>query len=174
MKGVSEVIAIILILMIVIALAALAYTWFSGIFATLTGTASTSITTTTQQMQVQFRMEGAACIDKTVPPDGDCADDNGLAADDQLQFTIRNTGSARFNPAVTTAYINGNYEGLTAAMAVYGGGAACLATTFDNGCTATFTKSAPLTTTPVCTAAIRTLKVVIATGITDTITINCV
>lgn len=31
MKGISEVIAIILILMIVIALSALAYTWFSGI-----------------------------------------------------------------------------------------------------------------------------------------------
>lgn len=32
MKGVHEVIAIILILMIVIALAMLAYTWFSGIY----------------------------------------------------------------------------------------------------------------------------------------------
>ena len=35
MKGVSEIIAIILILMIVIALAALAYTWFSGIYKAL-------------------------------------------------------------------------------------------------------------------------------------------
>jgi flagellin-like protein len=36
MKGVNEIIAIILILMIVIALAALAYIWFSGIFRQLT------------------------------------------------------------------------------------------------------------------------------------------
>jgi len=59
MKGVSEVIAIILILMIVIALAALAYTWFSGIFATMTGAAGTAVTTTTQAMATQFQLESA-------------------------------------------------------------------------------------------------------------------
>lgn len=36
MKGLNEIIAIILILMIVIALACLAYTWFTGIFKMLT------------------------------------------------------------------------------------------------------------------------------------------
>lgn len=36
MKGINEIIAIILIMLIVIALAALAYMWFSGIFKYLT------------------------------------------------------------------------------------------------------------------------------------------
>ena len=57
MKGVSSVIAIILILMIVIALAALAYTWFSGVFASLTATAAGAVSTTTQQMVTQFTID---------------------------------------------------------------------------------------------------------------------
>jgi flagellin-like protein len=90
MKGISEVIAIILILMIVIALAALAYTWFSGIFASLTGTASTSITQTTQQMQAQFILENA----------------KNNSATPFVTLTIRNTGATDIKRESLTTYVN--------------------------------------------------------------------
>ena len=45
--------------MIVIALSALAYTWFSGIFASMTASAGTAVTTTTNAMQVQYMLESA-------------------------------------------------------------------------------------------------------------------
>jgi type II secretory pathway pseudopilin PulG len=158
--------------MIVIALAALAYTWFSGIFASLTGTASTSITQTTQQMQAQFRIEAAACIDNTAPANGNCANGAPQPTLDQVQFTIRNTGNKRFDPTKTEAYIDGNRE--TFSSITYGGGAACAAGTFDNGCTAKYYKDAPLTTTPICGTTKSTLKITIETGLTDSTSIDCV
>jgi FlaG/FlaF family flagellin (archaellin) len=91
MKGVSAVIAIILILMIVVALAALAYTWFTGIFTSLTGTTETAVTQTTQQMTQSFVVEIAYC-DTTI---------------NQLQFTIRNTGSNDITASGVAAYVGG-------------------------------------------------------------------
>jgi flagellin-like protein len=119
MKGVSEIIAIILILMIVIALAALAYTWFSGIFATLTGTASTSITQTTQQMQAQFRLEAASYTGST----------------DTMSFTIRNTGSKTFDATKSSLFVDNRPITLGAPTCNPAGTCSTLA----NGGTATWT-----------------------------------
>jgi FlaG/FlaF family flagellin (archaellin) len=91
MKGVSAVIAIILILMIVVALAALAWTWFSGIFSTLTETAETSIVQTTEQMAQNFVLESVWC--DTVA--------------DEIEFTIRNTGTNAITADGISAYIAG-------------------------------------------------------------------
>jgi len=94
MKGIESIIAIILILMIVIALAALAYTWFSGVFANLTGTVGTSVTTTTNAMATQFRIE-AARYDSTYVG---------------TNVTIRNTGTQNINVSKSSTYIGGKYE----------------------------------------------------------------
>ena len=66
MKGVSEIIAIVLILMIVIALAALAWTWFSGTLSTMLGTAGSSVSQTTNAMATQFAIETAVWNSKNV------------------------------------------------------------------------------------------------------------
>lgn len=59
MKGVSEVIAIILILMITIALAATAYTFMSATMSDTTAAASASVSTTTSSMLTSFIIESA-------------------------------------------------------------------------------------------------------------------
>jgi FlaG/FlaF family flagellin (archaellin) len=89
MKGVSAVIAIILILMIVVALAALAYTWFTGIFSTLTETTGESVTQTATQMQKQFSLDAAACTAGS------------------LSFTIRNTGTGDLQADQVEAFLDG-------------------------------------------------------------------
>ena len=86
MKGVSAVIAVILILMIVVALAALAYTWFTGIFSSLTETTGENIMDTTESMSKQFSLDAASCSS------GD------------LQFTIRNTGSGTLSAGSVAAF----------------------------------------------------------------------
>ena len=93
MKGVSSVIAIILILMIVIALAALAYTWFSGIFATMTQQAGTAVTTTTGAMGTRFKIEAARNIS------------SGPLW--YVNITIRNIGTVNINLSLLTAYVDG-------------------------------------------------------------------
>ena len=90
MKGVSAVIAVILILMIVVALAALAYTWFTGIFAEMTGSIGSTISDTTSDMQLQFAIDAASCND----------------AGNILSFTLRNTGSGNISTAGVAAYLN--------------------------------------------------------------------
>ena len=92
MKGVSAVIAIILILMIVVALAALAWTWFSGIFSTLTATAETSVVQTTEQMAQNFVIETAYCD----------------TAGSSLDFTVRNTGTADIDDDGVAGYVGGS------------------------------------------------------------------
>lgn len=52
--------------MIVIALSALAYTWFSGIFASMTQSAGTAVTSTTQAMNTQFSIDSARGSGTTV------------------------------------------------------------------------------------------------------------
>jgi flagellin-like protein len=90
MKGISEIIAIILILMIVIALAALAYTWFSGIFNQLTTTAGSSVTQTATAMGTQFKIEN---IRNTTPT--------------SISATIRNLGTQAINLTNAGAYYDG-------------------------------------------------------------------
>jgi len=89
MKGVSAVIAIILILMIVVALAALAWTWFSGIFSSLTTEAEQTITQQQQQMAMNFALDAAACTGGT------------------LTWTVRNTGSGLLDADQVEAFLNG-------------------------------------------------------------------
>ena len=98
MKGVSAVIAVILILMIVVALAALAYTWFTGIFAEMTGSIGSTISDTTSDMQLQFAIDAANCND----------------SGNILSFTLRNTGSGNISTAGVAAYLdNQPVTGLT-------------------------------------------------------------
>jgi FlaG/FlaF family flagellin (archaellin) len=99
MKGVSAVIAIILILMIVVALAALAWTWFSGIFSSLTETAETSVTATAESMAQNFVIESALCTDNA--PNADTID-----------VAIRNIGQAPIVGGASTeisAYVDDLY-----------------------------------------------------------------
>ena len=91
MKGVSAIIAIILILMIVIALASLAYTWFSGIFSSLTNTASNATTTATTAMGMQVIIEAAKYY-----------------ANDNVTVTLRNTGTVDVDPQRISGYVDGN------------------------------------------------------------------
>jgi len=95
MKGVSEVIAIILILMIVIALAALAYTFFSDTMGQITGQASTSVGQTSDAMATSFMIEAARNTSTTV------------------NATIRNTGSQSIDLSKLTVYVNDAYVTVT-------------------------------------------------------------
>jgi len=88
MKGVSTVIAIILILMITVALAALAYTWFTGIFASLTASATTATTTATTAMATSFVIESAWNVSTLV------------------NVAIRNTGTSNINMPKIIAYVS--------------------------------------------------------------------
>lgn len=166
MKGVSEVIAIILILMIVIALAALAYTWFSGIFTQLTGSAGQTIVSTTTTMGTQFSLEAAACAVGATP-----ACDVG----DVISMSLRNTGQPVFDATKTSFYIDGiAFTGGVCASPV-----GCTAAALANGCTYTCTKArvagdpqpkCPMGST---TTTISTMKGVIATGLEATEIIQC-
>ena len=91
MKGVSSIIAIILILMIVVALAALAYTWFSGIFSSLTATTSNATTAASSAMTTNFRLEVAKSI--TSP----CCN---------VTVTLRCLGTTPLDLTQLSAYIN--------------------------------------------------------------------
>jgi len=91
MKGVSAIIAIILILMIVVALSALAYTWFSGIFTSLTATTSNATSQATTAMAMQFRIEAARSANSA-----------------NVSATIRNIGTVNFDVGKLGVYIDGS------------------------------------------------------------------
>ncbi len=90
MKGVSAIIAIILILMIVVALAALAYTWFSGIFSSITTSTSNATSQATTAMAMQFRIEAAKSYGGS-----------------STNATIRNIGTVNFDVGKLGVYIDG-------------------------------------------------------------------
>jgi len=90
MKGVSAIIAIILILMIVVALSALAYTWFSGIFTSLTATTSNATSQATTAMAMQFRIETAK-----------------FYGGNSTNATIRNIGTVNFDVGKLGVYVDG-------------------------------------------------------------------
>ena len=119
MKGVSAVIAVILILMIVVALAALAYTWFTGIFSSLTETAGTSITDTTVSMSKQFALDAVGCDGTT------------------LDVAVRNTGSATLNPNLVNVYLNGVDTGATTTDTLGPGEVAAYTVDPTGGCAST-------------------------------------
>ena len=144
MKGVSEIIAIILILMIVIALAALAYTWFSGTFSSLTGTASTSVSQTTGAMASSFKIEAAKNMSAT-----------------NNSVTIRNTGTTAIDLTKMSAYMSETYSTVNA-------GAIGILTA---GNTATLYVTLPVSVTLACSSTI--MKLTSGTGFTDTKAVSC-
>lgn len=91
MKGVSEIIAIVLILMITISIAALAYTWFSGIFTEIMDAAGSLLTKSSKTMATQFKVDNALYV----------------ASDNIIYASIRNTGNQNFDASKTLFYIRG-------------------------------------------------------------------
>ena len=98
MKGVSAVIAIILILMIVVALAALAYTWFTGIFSSLTESTGSAVESTTGAMATSFVIEAANCE----------ADGCGAGVD-CVHVTVRNTGTQNITATSLASYVDDSF-----------------------------------------------------------------
>ncbi len=146
MKGVSSIIAIILILMIVVALAALAYTWFSGIFSSLTATTSNATTAASSAMTTNFRIEiarnvtGATCCNVSV--------------------TLRCLGTTPLDLTKISAYVNdvpATIQGLSSLSTslVYGN----VSTFYITPVTASFTSGARL-------------RVIAASGLEQSITIT--
>ncbi|MFH1229417.1 MAG: archaellin/type IV pilin N-terminal domain-containing protein [Candidatus Aenigmatarchaeota archaeon] len=165
MKGVSEIIAIVLILMIVIALAALAYTWFSGIFTQMTTTAGQNVVATQTTMNTQFVLESAACSAA------------GCAVGSTVSMTIKNTGQPTIDATKTTFYIDGkSFVVLPAACAAASG---CVSNALVTGCSYSCSRVTVATDpTPIrCTSSNPTnpsiLKAVIATGLEQTDSIIC-
>jgi len=136
MKGVSAVI---------VALAALAYTWFTGIFSSLTATTETAVTETTGAMATQFRIEAAKYI-----------------GSNHMNATIRNTGTQAFNVSKSTVYVAGSSASLDTTNPFNPGG------NLAPGDTSTLYNIT--NTTEACGKA---LTVIIATGLSDTKTIVC-
>jgi flagellin-like protein len=158
-KGVSSVIAIILILMIVIALAALAYTWFSGIFASLTSTAGSAVTSTTTAMATQFRIEAAR-----------------KDASNNVNILIRNIGTQSFNASkdIVGVYIDNSLRTDVSSTVGFIGcsGTGSIA---DKGCVVSYGIPAVAgLSCPTCPGAcVNITKVTIGTGLTDTTNIVC-
>jgi len=91
MKGVSNIIEIILILMIVVAIVALAYSWFSGLFGDIMKIVAAALTRSTTVMSTRFKMETAMFN----------------ITSGKINAVIRNTGSQSFNASAErlAAYI---------------------------------------------------------------------
>jgi flagellin-like protein len=157
MKGIESIIAIILVLMIVIALAALAYTWFSGIFASLTSTAGSAMTSTTNEMVTQFKIEFA----------------KGGAT--YTAVTIRNIGTQNINASTSQIafYIDGSLvvSFLPASQPISCNppcGACPNCIVYPNG-VATYNMTNPAT--PTCGTS--TIKATLGTGVTNSQIISC-
>jgi len=90
-KGISDIIEIILVLMIVIAMVALSYTWFSGLFGDIMRTVAAAITRSATVMSIQFKVEAARFN----------------ITSGRVDAVIRNTGSQSFNASAEklAAYI---------------------------------------------------------------------
>jgi FlaG/FlaF family flagellin (archaellin) len=168
MKGIESIIAIILILMIVIALAALAYTWFSGIFASMTGTASTAVTSTTNEMATQFRIESVKYIPALY-----------------TEVAIRNIGTQNINASTGSTgqiafYIDGTsqvaFSGVNTLVSCTSCSGTCTGSTLPGPIACNILPGGvavyrPTTTAPTCGTSI--IKVTIGAGTTDTRTISC-
>jgi len=145
MKGISEIISIILILMIVIAMSALAYTWFSGVFSDLTNAAGVAVTKTSSNMAVRIKVENALY--------------NSTA--NILNVSVRNTGTQGFN-ATRTLFFVSDLTGSASSIS-------CLSCDCNNlgaGCVATFSITSVSTTFGPITSG-TTVKASIETGLTD-------
>jgi len=153
MKGVSEIIAIILILMIVVALAALAYTWFSGIFTSLTTTTGNATSSASSAMTTNFRIE----IAKNVTP-GSCYN---------ATVTIRCLGNTPIDVTAMSAYVNDVTSKITNTTGLMGN----LPTALGYGSVATFYVT-NLTPTSGCNITGSRLRLIVASGLEQSITIT--
>ena len=144
--------------MIVIALAALAYTWFSGIFASLTSTAGTAVTTTTGAMATQITIEAAKKSTANI-----------------VNIVIRNVGTQSFDSSTSSVavYIDNVLQTMAAPTFI-----GCTGPTVTPGCVVSYVTSAavaglcPGITCPGSTCA-NVTKVTIGTGLTNTANIVC-
>jgi flagellin-like protein len=142
MKGISEIITMVLILMIVVALIGLAYVWFSGMFTNLTGTTEASVDTTTTAMSTSFRIE----MTRNVTPTN-------------VSVTIRNIGNAPINVSRMSAYISDtNYPILSSSS---------LTTPVSTGSVVTFNVSCPGNIEP----KGKRLRIITETGLEQAATI---
>jgi flagellin-like protein len=117
MKGVTEIVAIILILMITIALAALAYTWFSGIFSEVMDAAASLLSRSSKNMATQFKVDNVLYV----------------ASDNIIYVSIRNTGNQNFDASKTLFYIRGVPGGFSVIDCLN-----CNCNNLAQGCTANF------------------------------------
>jgi len=90
MKGIADIIAIILILLITVSLAALAWLWFSGIFGELTGSVGNATRGGTQAIGTKFTIESAI----------------GYGTASKVGVVVRNTGSVDLNLQKLATYVN--------------------------------------------------------------------
>lgn len=93
MKGVSEIISIILIVMIVVSLAGVTWTWYNGIVGTVTEANTNATSTATSALGTQMRIE-AARYD---------------AARRYVNVTIRNIGTVDIDLSKLGNYVDGSY-----------------------------------------------------------------
>ena len=132
MKGVSTVVLVIIILMIVVALSALAYTWFIGIYQTITQTGAEAIETASTAGQAMMKIESvsdnqiyirntgqvdltdinvyvgdtavSATVTPSIVPPGDVA---------TITFTSAPSGDIKVTTGEGALSIRGNYPGYT-------------------------------------------------------------
>lgn len=90
MKGISDIIAIILILLITVSLAALAYLWFTGILTDILGIAGNQTEQGAKTIGTKF------AIDATV----------GYPIENKVGVVIRNTGTVNLDLQKLATYVN--------------------------------------------------------------------
>ena len=145
MKGISEIMAIILILMITISLAALAYSWFSGIFTELMDAAGSLLLRSSKTMSTQFKVDNALYI----------------SSNNIVYVSIRNTGNQNFDAFKTIFYI----KGVPGEFSTISCSTGCNCNDLANGCVADF----EIPDTPFGTIVEGDkIKVTISTGLQNT------
>jgi|SRR3990172_810858 len=90
MKGVSDIIAIILILLITVSLAALAYLWFTGVFEQITGIAGNQTEEGARAIATKFSIEAA----------------RGYQTESKVNIVIRNTGTVDLKLQKLATYVD--------------------------------------------------------------------
>jgi FlaG/FlaF family flagellin (archaellin) len=91
MKGISTILATILIVIIVVALVSLTYTFAVGLFSTSAGGATAGTEALTKRLQQSVEFVGATCS----------------ASADNVNFTIRHSGTVAMISGDLTALVNG-------------------------------------------------------------------
>jgi len=139
----------------------LAYTWFSGIFASLTSTAGTAVTTTTGAMTTQFRIESSRYTSGT-----------GIAT------TIRNIGSQSFNASSAVVGLYFDNSLWTGAITPTAGAGCTVGSSngymLDKGCVITYTIVPSAVACPICPGICNNMtKVTVGTGLMDTSSLVC-